>query len=190
MIAHCTYARDRSIRQVVGTVAVALLTACSADDASTTSGGTSSSADLGNTDARDLDAADGDPALDIASSGIFFADGAPWVRVAFFGAWPPSTQTYAWACAVVLGTENAPTVTFTRFGDRGVTSDVAEGIDAAKVSFVDEAKGFRLRFADPSLAFDRYGVECTVQKTSQSPSVSDSSGTFPVEPRTPKAFGP
>lgn len=139
-----------------------------------------------NVDPRD----DAPASLDVATSQLFFDGASPWVRVTFFGAWPPSKATYAWACAVVLGTENAPSMTFTRFGDEGVTTDVVEGLDASKVVFADEPRGFRVRFAEPNLAFDRYGIECSVQETSTSPTASDTSGAFPVGERSPRAFGP
>jgi hypothetical protein len=142
-----------------------------------------------NADSVDLDPADGDPSLDIASSQIYFEGGAPWVRVAFFGPWPPSQQLYAWSCAVLLGTENAPVATYTVQGSAGTQSGFADGIDDAKVTFAVEAKGFRVRFGETTLAFDRYGIECSVQKTAAGAMVQDTSGNFVVGAKTDRPFG-
>lgn len=142
-----------------------------------------------NADPRDLDAANGDPALDIASSRIFFESGAPWVRVTFFGAWPPSPQLYSWACSVLLGTENAPVATYTVQGSSGVQTDFADGIDQAKMTYAAEPQGFRVRFGDAALTFDRYGLECSVQKTADGARVDDTSGNFVVTTKNERAFG-
>jgi len=142
-----------------------------------------------NNDPKDLDAVNGDPALDIASSQIYFENGAPWVRVTFFGAWPPASTLYSWACSVLLGTENAPVATYTTQASSGTQSDFTDGIDKAKVTYAAEAKGFRVRFADTALVFDRYGVECSVQKTAQGTRVQDASGTFVVTTKVQRPFG-
>ncbi len=141
-----------------------------------------------NPDPMDL-AAEGDPALDIAGSQLFFDNGEPWVRVAFFGAWPPPPSVYSWACSVLLGTQNAPPVTYTPQGNGGVQSDFVDGIAAAKVTYVVEPKGFRVRFSDAALVFDRYGLECSIEKTVQSQRVQDVSGTFVLTGKIQRPFG-
>ena len=84
-----------------------------------------------NADPQDLDPANGDPSLDIAGSWIYFDGGQPWVRVVFYGKWPPASTLYSWSCQVFLSTENAPVVTYTVRSLSGTQTDFAEGIDKA-----------------------------------------------------------
>lgn len=142
-----------------------------------------------NQDPPDLDRASGDPALDVGGSQLYFDGGAPWVRVAFYGAWPPARSFSVWGCSVLLGIENAPVASYTRQGDAGEESELVDGIDAAKVTYVAEANGFRVRFADPSIVFDRYAIQCNLQRTVDAPAVEDASGAFLVTPKIDKPFG-
>ena len=168
--------------------------AASADAAKDAGANAESSPDAGpvdptlNPDPMDL-AAEGDPALDIAGSQLFFDNGEQWVRVAFFAAWPPPSSVYSWACSVLIGTENAPLVTYTPQGNSGVQSDFVDGIAAAKVTYVVEPKGFRVRFSDATLVFDRYGLECSIEKTVQSQRVQDVSGNFVLTGKIQRPFG-
>lgn len=161
----------------------------SADASIPPDSGADAAPEPGNADPMDLDAVDGDPSLDISSSEIFFESGAPWVRVRFYGAWPPPAQLDSWQCAVLLGTENAPVVTYTVQGDLGVQTDFADGIDKAKMTFAVEPRGFRVRFGETTLAFDRYGLECSVKKTPQGTTAQDTSGTFVVGAKIERPFG-
>jgi hypothetical protein len=142
-----------------------------------------------NADPEDLDPVNGDPALDIASSEIFFDNGAPWVRVTFYGAWPPPAQLSSWACSVFLGTANVPVVTYTHLGSSGRESDEVDGIDAAKITYQKEPMGFRVRFGDTTIAFDRYAVQSTVEKTAGGAQAQDASGAFVVTTKTSRPFG-
>jgi hypothetical protein len=142
---------------------------------------------MSNADPEDLE--NGDPALDIASSEILFDNGAPWVRVTFYGAWPPSPQISSWGCSVLLGTANAPVVTYTRLGSSGTESDEVNGIDAAKITYEKEPMGFRVRFGDTTLAFDRYAIESNVEVTAGGAEVQDSSGAFVITTKTQRPFG-
>lgn len=143
-----------------------------------------------NADPRDLDAVEGDPALDIAGSQLYFDNGAPWVRVKFWGAWPPAATTYSWSCSILLGTENAPAVSYSTQANSGVPSTLVDGILESKITFAAEPQGFRVMFGDPKIVFDRYGLECSYQKTATSQWVSDSSGTFVVTTKQSRTFGP
>ena len=160
-----------------------------AGDSSTPPDGAADAAVEGNADPMELDAINGDPALDIASSDLYFDSGNPWVRVTFFGAWPPAQQLHSWQCSILLGTENAPVATYTTQGTSGVVTDFVEGIEKAKMTFVVEPKGFRVRFGEATLAFDRYGLECSVQKTPQGTRVQDTSGNFVVNAKIQRPFG-
>lgn len=141
-------------------------------------------------DPQDLDPANGDPSLDIAGSWIYFDNGQPWVRAQFLGSWPPAPTLYSWSCQIFLSTANAPVVTYTVQSLSGTDTSYAEGIDKAKVTFAAEAKGFRVLFADATLAFDRYALQCSAQKTKASTRVQDDSGSFMVDTRDPRTFGP
>src|SRR5262245_61405842 len=65
------------------------------------------------TDPQDLDPARGDPSLDIAGSWIYFDNNQPWIRALFYGNWPPASTFYSWSCSVLLGSANAPVLTYT-----------------------------------------------------------------------------
>ncbi len=143
-----------------------------------------------NADTQDLDPANGDPSLDISGSWIRFDSAEPWVRAEFFGSWPPPATLYSWSCSVLLGTKNAPLVTYTVRSLSGTQTDYAEGLDKAKITFKTEPNGFRVLFADSTLAFDRYGLECDVKKASSSPLVQDASGSFEVTNKEQGAFNP
>ncbi len=143
-----------------------------------------------NGDPQDLDPTNGDPSLDIAGSWIYFDANQPWIRAEFFGSWPPPATLYAWSCSVYLGTANAPVVTYTVQSLAGTQTDTAEGIDKAKITFAIEPKGFRVLFADATLQFDRYALECTVKKSNTGTLVQDASGAFEVKTKEPRAFGP
>ncbi len=145
-----------------------------------------------NADPMDLDATNGDPALDIAGSWIYFDNGRPWVRVEFYGAWPPPASLYFWSCSVLLGTVDAPVVTYTVQSQNGTQTDSVDpaAFDKSKITFAVEAKGFRVLFADASIAFDRYGLECSVKKTNTGTLAQDSSGSFVVGTKTSRTFGP
>jgi hypothetical protein len=143
-----------------------------------------------NPDPQDLDPTNGDPALDIAASGLYFDQGAPWVRVVFYGAWPPPATLLSWGCSVLLGTQNAPVVTYTVQGASGTQTDSVIGMDKSKVTFAVEPKGFRVLLGDSTIAFDRYGLECDVQKDAKSTLVQDSSGSFVITTKVERPFGP
>jgi hypothetical protein len=161
-----------------------------ASDASSDGGADAVAPPGTNTDPQDLDPSNGDPSLDIASSSIYFDGGQPWVRAAFYGTWPPDATLYAWSCQVFLSTANAPVVTYTVRSLSGTQTDFAEGLPGAKITFAPEAKGFRVLFADASIAFDRYALQCTAQKVKASASVQDDSGPFLVTTKEARAFGP
>lgn len=144
----------------------------------------------GNQDPKDLDPTTGDPSLDVAASEIFFDNGAPWVRATFFGDWPPASSLYAWSCSVLLGTENAPVATYVIQGHSGKLATATDGIDETKITYAPEPKGFRVLFGDPKLAFDRYGLDCTVQRTVDSATAEDTSGNFVVSEKVQRPFGP
>ena len=141
-------------------------------------------------DPQDLDPASGDPSLDIAGSWIFFDSGQPWVRAVFYGNWPPAATLYSWSCQVFLSTANAPVVTYTVQSLSGTQTDYAEGMDKAKITFAAEAKGFRVLFADATLQFDRYALQCTAQKAKTNTLVQDDSGSFTFKTREARTFGP
>lgn len=161
-----------------------------ASDASATEGGDGAAEPFGNVDPKDIDPMNGDPSLDIAGSWIYFDKGQPWVRVEFQASWPPPTTLYFWTCSVLLGTANAPVVTYTMQTLNGTQATSAEGIEVAKVTFAAEPKGFRVLFTDTSLVFDRYGVECSLKKTKDSDLAQDTSGTFDVMSKKERTFGP
>ena len=143
-----------------------------------------------NADPQDLDATNGDPSLDIAGSWIYFDGGQAWVRAVFYGDWPPASTLYSWSCQVFLSTENAPVVTYTVQSLSGTQTTYADGMDKAKITFATEAKGFRVLFADATLQFDRYALQCTAQKAKTSTLVQDDSGSFTFKTKEPRAFGP
>jgi hypothetical protein len=144
-----------------------------------------------NPDPRDLDPAKGDPSLDIAGSQIYFDKDQPWVRAVFYGAWPPAATIYSWACSVSLGTANAPLVTYTVQGTKGVQTTDAQGIPLAQVTLATEPRGFRVLFASTTLVFDRYALECDVQvQDNGGTMLQDSSGAFVITTKMQKAFGP
>jgi len=143
-----------------------------------------------NADPQDLDTTNGDPSLDIAGSWIYFDGGQPWVRAVFYGDWPPASTLYSWSCQVFLSIENAPVVTYTVQSLSGTQTTFAEGIDKAKITFATEAKGFRVLFADATLQFDRYALQCTAQKAKTSMLVQDDSGAFTVKTKETRTFGP
>lgn len=144
---------------------------------------------LPNADPKDLDAKNGDPSLDIASSGLFFDNDVAWVRVVFYGDWPPPSQLDSWSCATILGTENAPVVNYTVHASHGAQTAAADGIVETKVTFAQEPRGFRVRFGDPTLAFDRYGIECTVQRSADGIAAQDTSGNFVITEKIQRGFG-
>lgn len=195
MLAHCT-----RLSFAAGAASLTMLLAgCSSEDGAASAAPivADAGADVdagptlpGNQDPKDLDPATGDLALDIAASEIFFDNGAPWVRVQFFGAWPPPSQLYAWSCAVLLGTQNAPVATYTVQAHSGKLATVADGIDETKVTYVAEATGFRVLFGDAKLVFDRYGLDCTVQRTVDGATAEDTSGNFVVAEKVQRPFGP
>ena len=144
-----------------------------------------------NPDPQDLDPTNGDPSLDIAGSQIYFDNGQPWVRVAFYGPWPPAATVYSWACAVLLGTANAPVVTYTVQGTNGVQTTDAQGMAIAQITLATEPKGFRVLFANTTLVFDRYALECNVQvKDTGGKMLQDDSGPFVITTKMQKTFGP
>ena len=143
-----------------------------------------------NADPQDLDPAGGDPSLDIAGSWIYFDNSQPWMRATFYGSWPPASTLYSWSCSVLLGTANAPVVTYTVQSLNGLQTDYADGMDKAKITFVTEAKGFRVLFADATLQFERYALQCTAQKAKTSSLVQDDSGSFVFKSRERRTFGP
>jgi hypothetical protein len=63
-------------------------------------------------------------------------------------------------------------------------------MDKAKITFAAEPKGFRVLFADATLAFDRYGLECDVKKTNAGTLAQDTSGSFQVTTKETRTFGP
>jgi len=157
----------------------------------TSDGGADAAADPSfHADPQDLDPASGDPSLDLAGSWIYFDSGQPWVRAVSYGSWPPASTLYSWSCQVFLSTANAPVVTYTVQSLSGTQTDYAEGMDKAKITFAAEAKGFRVLFADATLQFDRYALQCTAQKAKTSTLVQDDSGSFTFEPKEPRTFGP
>jgi hypothetical protein len=143
-----------------------------------------------NADPQDLDPASGDPSSDLAGSWIYFDNGQPWVRAVSYGSWPPASTLFSWSCQVFLSTANAPVVTYTVRFLGGTQTDYAEGMDKAKITFAAEAKGFRVLFADATLQFDRYALQCTLQKTMTSTLVQDDSGSFTVQTKESRTFGP
>lgn len=143
-----------------------------------------------NADPQDVDPANGDPSLDISGSSIFFDAGQPWVRATFYGSWPPPSTLYAWSCQVFLSTANAPVATYTLQNLSGTQTDYAEGIDKAKITFAVEPNGFRVLFAEATLSFDRYALQCTSKKQSTSALAQDDSGSFIVGTKETRAFGP
>lgn len=161
-----------------------------ASDASSDGGADAAADPSFNADPQDLDPANGDSSLDIAGSSIYFDSGQPWVRVVFYGNWPPASTLYSWSCQVFLSTENAPVVTYTVQSLSGTQTDSADGIDKAKITFAAEAKGFRVLFADATLQFDRYALQCTAQKTKASTLAQDDSGSFTVKTKEQRTFGP
>jgi hypothetical protein len=72
----------------------------------------------------------------------------------------------------------------------GTQTVYVDGMDKAKVTFADEPKGFRLLFADATLQFDRYALQCTAQKVKTSTLVQDDSGSFIFKTKEPRTFGP
>ncbi|HSO36574.1 MAG TPA: hypothetical protein VLT33_28810 [Labilithrix sp.] len=143
-----------------------------------------------NADPQDLDPASGDPSLDLAGSWIYFDGGKPWVRAVSHGSWPPASTLYSWSCQIFLSTENAPVVTYTVQSLSGTQTDYAEGMDKAKITFATEAKGFRVLFADATLQFDRYALQCAAQKAKGSTRVQDDSGSFTFKTKEQRTFGP
>ncbi len=143
-----------------------------------------------NPDPKDLDPTNGDPSLDIGGSQIYFDKGAPWVRVEFYGAWPPAATVYSWACSVILGTQNAPVVTYTVQSTKGKQTDAVDGMDKAKVTLAVEPRGFRVLLGDATLVFDRYALECNVESTDTGTMVQDTSGSFVITTKIDRAFGP
>jgi hypothetical protein len=81
-------------------------------------------------------------------------------------------------------------VTYTVQSLSGTQTTYAEGIDAAKVTFATEPTGFRVRFADGALAFDRYALQCTAQKTRTGESVQDDSGSFTITTKETRSYAP
>lgn len=141
-------------------------------------------------DPQDLDATNGDPSLDLAGSWIYFDNGQPWVRAVSYGSWPPASTLYSWSCQIFLSTANAPVVTYTVQSLSGTQTDYADGMDKAKITFVAEATGFRVLFADATLPFDRYALQCTSKKVQTSTLVQDDSGSFTFEAKEQRTFGP
>jgi hypothetical protein len=161
-----------------------------ASDASSEAGADAAGDPLFNPDPQDLDPTNGDPSLDIAGSWIYFDNGQPWVRALFYGSWPPASTLYSWSCQVFLSTANAPVVTYTVQSLSGTQNVYVDGMDKAKVTFANEPKGFRLLFADATLQFDRYALQCTAQKVKTSTLVQDDSGSFTFKTKEPRTFGP
>ncbi|CAN5924011.1 hypothetical protein BH11MYX4_BH11MYX4_18190 [soil metagenome] len=196
----------RSLAWAVVPAALLPLIACGSDDpaapaddggaqdavaSDTTSDGGADAGDPSfNADPQDLDPASGDPSLDIAGSWIYFDGGKPWVRAVSHGTWPPASTLYSWSCQIFLSTDNAPVATYTVQSLSGTQTDYAEGIDKAKITFAAEAKGFRVLFADATLPFDRYALQCTAQKAKGSTRVQDDSGSFTVKTKEQRTFGP
>ncbi|HEY8076652.1 MAG TPA: hypothetical protein VIF62_21150, partial [Labilithrix sp.] len=110
--------------------------------------------------------------------------------VEFYGNWPPPASIYFWSCSVLLGTVDAPVVTYTVQSQSGTQTDSVDGLDKAKVTFAVEAKGFRALFADATIAFDHYGLECDVKKTNMGTLAQDTSGSFAVGTKQARTFGP
>jgi hypothetical protein len=81
-------------------------------------------------------------------------------------------------------------VTYTVQSLSGTQTVYVDGMDKAKVTFADEPKGFRLLFADATLQFDRYALQCTAQKVKTSTLAQDDSGSFTFKTKEPRAFGP
>jgi len=161
-----------------------------ASDASSDGGADAAVDPSFNADPQDLDPASGDPSLDLAGSWIYFDNGQPWVRAASYGSWPPAATLYSWSCQVFLSTANAPVVTYTVQSLSGTQTDYAEGLDKAKITFAAEAKGFRILFADTTLQFDRYALQCTAQKAKTSTLTQDDSGPFIFKTKEQRTFGP
>jgi hypothetical protein len=161
-----------------------------ASDASADGGADAAADPSFNADPQDLDPANGDPSLDLAGSWIYFDNGQPWVRALSYGSWPPPSTLYSWSCQVFLSTANAPVATYTVQSLSGTQTDYADGLDKAKVTFAVEAKGFRVLFADATLQFDRYALQCTAQKAKTSTLVQDDSGSFIVKTKEQRTFGP
>ena len=164
---------------------------------STTDGGSDGAVDPSmNADPKDMDPTNGDPSLDIAGSWIFFDNNQPWVRASFYGNWPPAAALYSWSCSVLLGTANAPVVTYTVRSLSGTQTDLVDCagaptcIDKAKITFAAEPQGFRVLFADATLQFDHYGLECNVKKTNTGTLAEDTSGSFEVKTKEQRTFGP
>lgn len=147
-------------------------------------------------DPQDLDPTSGDPSLDIAASWIYFDNNQPWVRVQFYGTWPPPATLSYWSCSVSLGPVNAPAVTYLVRSLGGTQTDSVDCngapscIDKTKITFAAEPNGFRVLFADATLAFDHYGLECNVKKTNTGTLVTDTSGSFEVKNKEQRPFGP
>jgi hypothetical protein len=139
-----------------------------------------------------LDPTNGDPSLDIAGSSIYFDNNQPWVRAQFNGAWPPPATLYFWSCSVFLSNVNAPIVTYTVQNLSGTQTDSADGLDKAKITFATEPNGFRVLFADSTIDFDHYALECSVKKTNAGTLAQVSSGPFevPLTNRQARTFGP
>jgi hypothetical protein len=139
-----------------------------------------------------LDPTNGDPSLDIAGSWIYFDNDQPWVRAQFNGAWPPPATLYFWSCSVFLSKDvNAPLVTYTVQNLSGTQTDSADGpLDKAKITFATEPNGFRVLFADTTLPFDHYALECSVKKTNAGTLAQVSSGPFEVKTKQARTFGP
>lgn len=161
-----------------------------ASDASSEGGADAAADPSFNADPQDLDPTNGDPSLDLAGSWLYFESGQPWVRATFYGSWPPAATLYSWSCQIFLSTANAPVVTYTVQSLSGTQTDYADGLDKAKITFAAEAKGFRILFADTTLAFDRYALQCGAQKTKPSTLVQDDSGPFIVGTKDQRTFGP
>lgn len=161
-----------------------------ASDASSDGGADAAADPSFNADPQDLDPTSGDPSLDLAGSWIYFDKLQPWVRAVSYGSWPPAPTLYSWSCQVFLSTANAPVVTYTVQSLGGTQTEYAEGIDKAKITFEAEAKGFRVLFADATLQFDRYALQCTSQKAKTSTLVQDDSGSFTVTTKEERTFGP
>jgi hypothetical protein len=161
-----------------------------ASDASAEGSADAATDPLFNADPQDLDPTNGDLSLDLAGSWIYFDNGQPWVRALVYGSWPPPSTLYSWSCQVFLSTANAPVVTYTVQSLSGTQTVYVDGMDKAKVTFVDEAKGFRLLFADATLQFDRYALQCTAQKVKTSTLAQDDSGSFTFKTKEPRTFGP
>jgi hypothetical protein len=161
-----------------------------ASDASSEGGADAAADPSFNADPQDLDPTGGDPSLDLAGSWIYFDAGQPWVRAVSYGSWPPASTLYSWSCQVFLSTANAPVVTYTVRSLSGTQTDYADGMDKAKITFAAEPKGFRVLFADTTLQFDHYALQCTAQKAKTNALVQDDSGPFTVKTKEPRTFGP